>query len=71
MTPKEKQKYHQMSVGGELKLSPDFQKNGEILWQYWKGLVDFRMFPPFRSIPSKAAFQGLLIIDFICLLKIH
>ena len=28
MTPKEKQKYHQMSVGGELKLSPDFQKNG-------------------------------------------
>ena len=26
MTPKEKQKYHQMSVGGELKLSPDFQK---------------------------------------------
>ena len=50
MTPKEKQKYHQMSVGGELKLSPDFQKNGEILWQYWKGLVDFTMFPHFRSL---------------------
>ena len=50
MTSKEKQKYHQMSMGGKLKLSPDFQKNGEILWQYWKGLVDFTMFPHFRSL---------------------
>ena len=33
MIPKEKQKYDQMAVDGELKLSPDFYNNGGILWQ--------------------------------------
>ena len=46
MIPKEKQKYHQMAVGGELKLSPDFSKNGGILWQYQEGLVDLRISLP-------------------------